>query len=562
MDAVRAGLGAGSLVAVVGGSGLGKSLLLQLLKREYLQAGQHAVLLPGEAAVSTGRTEIVLVDDADRVPANLLHELARRAPRCVLAGSGDLLAALGHLSGNPVVVEMQPLSLGDIGPYLQEQVERAGWPSDLLTPGAVASLARHSAGNPHMLQSLACRTLLMARLQDADQVSERHVHLAAAHYSDANAGSAFDMDAPLWDTRERSSGGVAPDVRHSPVSQPAAGQPDAAGEDAAGEDAASAGPFAAATGWRGASRGVRPQTLVAAGLIGCLVLAGAVLVSRNGQPSVTGMAPPGDVLASAGPVTIVAVPSPDTGPPTSETALGAVPAPQEADRNAGAPPALDTAQDAVAGDGRATPATTLPLNAELRGPDMAEAVPTPEVAPAADEPGKVPGYPAVPGLSEAAPSGPGQPPASVPPGTQLADAGKGNDARAAALSPLVPTPAVSPSMATPAALSRPASVPLHIIVSVGRRDPAAESRGAVLIGALEADGMSATLVQGKLALSEPGVAYFYPSDQAAAARVARRVGEAGHERLVTMRGAPPRPGTIQVSVPSDRAEARRVHDNP
>lgn len=572
MEAVRTGLEAGSLVAVTGGTGVGKSLLLRTLKREFQRAGQESVLLPGEARISTRPVDVVLVDEADRVPADLLHELVQRAPRCVLAGSGKLLATLGRSSSRLTIVDMQPLPPGEIGPYLQQQVERAGWPGGLLTPGAVTSLAHHSAGNPYMLQVLANRALFLVRLEEADQVSATHVDLAAAHYSAASAGSAFDTTAPVRDEPDPSLTDAVEYIWPAPVLLAPDGQ-----QDAAEQGTAPASPPAAVPGRGGAPRSFRLRTLVPVGAICCLALAGAALVSRHGRPPTALVAPAGDAL------------------PLVQ---------QVADRSVEGFPPPAAPQDVVAGDGSAA-GTPPPIpGAEQRGPDMAEAVPTSDAAaPAmADGAGQADGYAAVPGPPAVVPPEPGmQLPGSAPPGVQIAGAGTGNDAQppapsvpasapagnnsgipeaaplpqvAAARPAAVPQPSGTdvrpsgervaalqpPPLPAPASLSRPAMMPLHVVVAVARHDPAAESRGASLVNALEGDGVQAVIVPVQPASKEPAVVYFYPSDQPAAAHVARRIGEDGHERLVAPRGVPPRPGTVQVSIPSGHTPARSRHE--
>lgn len=196
VDAVRAGLDAETPVVLAGAPGAGKSLLLRVLKRDLEREGQAVLLLPGSDPASPSR--VVLIDEADRIPPALLRGLVDRAPQCVLAGSRKLLEVLSGSGVQSVLVEMRPLSLGDVKPYLQTQVENAGLDDTLLGPDTLAALARFGGGNPRTLQTLANRALFHARMAGTDVVSAAHVALAAAQ-DGTESVDAQDGDLPFRD---------------------------------------------------------------------------------------------------------------------------------------------------------------------------------------------------------------------------------------------------------------------------------------------------------------------------------------------------------------------------
>lgn len=182
---VRAGLEARRPVVLAGEPGLGKSLLLRDLQRVLQDEDQVVILIPGGDRSQDRSPDVVLLDDADRVPPALLKHLIGSAPRCVLAGPRALVDTLEGLAASPVLVEMRPLSNDEVWPYLRDQVQRAGLPDTLLGPGTFDALAQGGAGNPRRLQKLASRALFHAWIDNADQVSTAHV--AGAVAQDASA---------------------------------------------------------------------------------------------------------------------------------------------------------------------------------------------------------------------------------------------------------------------------------------------------------------------------------------------------------------------------------------
>ncbi len=255
------------LIAVLGPSGAGKTLFLQALTRALRQAGWDALLLQHGAGEGAGNPQIVLIDQADRLPGAVLDVLARQARPCVLAGPPALLERFSELPAGLSIVTLGPLAPSDVGPFLAAQLAQSGQPADLLHPDAVAALARHAAGSARAVQTLAGLAVFLARLEDAPQVSAAHVAEAAEVQSGTTLRHEdLDEDAP-----------AAPPEQHGPGAVPAAHQE------------------------RPASPRRRRTTAAAVTTVCGVVVAGALLSVGLSQPAVTPPAP-GSASADARPM--------------------------------------------------------------------------------------------------------------------------------------------------------------------------------------------------------------------------------------------------------------------
>lgn len=168
----------GEIVAVVGPPGVGKSLFIQALAIALRPYRTVALIQPG-SQVEVGSPEIVLVDDADRLPREVTEALARQEYQCVLAGSLALLDRYDAELSGLTVIELMPVAPADVSAFLAVQLARAGQPIHQFTPEAVTGLAQRSGGNPQALQMLAGLTVFLARLENAPQVTADHVAEAA-----------------------------------------------------------------------------------------------------------------------------------------------------------------------------------------------------------------------------------------------------------------------------------------------------------------------------------------------------------------------------------------------
>ena len=553
LDAVRAGLAAGSPVVLAGDPGLGKSLLLLTLKRELEGAGQVVVLLPkGDPGTPARPPDVVLLDEADRVPPALVQDLLRRAPRCVLAGPRQLLGVVAACNIQPVLVEMRPLSPDEVGPYLQAQVERAGLPDALFGPGTYATLAAHSHGNPRDLQKLASRALFRTWMDDADEVSVAHVAASLApEVGDANA---FGSNEPAYEAQA-----FAPTPAPTPTTVFPQTGPEAPGISMASlvraapeqQPVAPSVPSVQDGTAHTSSRAWRRRVLVLGGVAGCLALATA-LVLRDDQPTAAAvpMPPPqavvqdGSMQAGNGQAATASIAAerhpgepPATPAPRPQVPAGQqtaqVPAGQQTEGTAEiAAPASKPVQDDMA-DVRSAPSPQ-GAPAEPRSQAAPTAAPSEAAAPAITPASTATAVAAPHDNGEAAPgAAPASQPALTVPGQQFA---------ALSMPPVVPPP-----------LPRPAATPMHVVVAFARTDAAAESRGASLVQALQKAGVDVVLSPGAPVGKDVTVNYFYSNDQAAAIRVARQAGAAGREQLAAVRGTPPRPGTVEVLFPSERA---------
>ena len=188
-ERVSEALSAPGVVALVGTQGAGKTLFLQTFARELQHAGWDVDLLQQGSAARSLDPQIILVDEADRLPKALLRSLAARGRPCVFAGLPALAAHLAELPVHVTVVTLAPLPPREVGSFLGEQLARSNQPQDLLQPDAVAALAHYSEGEPARLQLLAGLAVFMARLEDAPRVSAAHVLAATTVQTGVSLGA-------------------------------------------------------------------------------------------------------------------------------------------------------------------------------------------------------------------------------------------------------------------------------------------------------------------------------------------------------------------------------------
>ncbi len=197
-ERVSEALATPGVVALVGARGAGKTLFLQTFARELQYAGWDVELVQQGSIARSADPQIILVDEADRLPLPLLQSLAARGRPCVFAGLPALSAHLSELPVHVTTVALSPLPSQEVGSFLGEQLARSNQPHDLLQPDAVVALAHYSGGEPARLQLLAGLAVFMARLEDAPRVSAAHVKAATTVQSGTSLG-ASDINAEYDD---------------------------------------------------------------------------------------------------------------------------------------------------------------------------------------------------------------------------------------------------------------------------------------------------------------------------------------------------------------------------
>ncbi|MGI4953216.1 MAG: hypothetical protein ACRYGM_15540 [Janthinobacterium lividum] len=590
LDSVRSGLSAGALVVLTGEAGLGKSLLLRTLRRDLEQEGEVVVLLPGDdAGAPAWPSSVVLVDGADRVPARLLQYLAGHAGRCVLTGGPGLHAMLGEFGRTPMQVALRPLTPDEVGPYFRAQVERAGLPEALLGPDTLAALASYGRGVPQRLQKLANQALFHARMDDADVVSPLHVAEAARRdgSEERQARAYADLDpAPAVTEPELTAPEPAFDLPSPP--EPPIEPPTKPAYEAPPEPAFEPQPVlafalaptpvpAATFEWEAAPRPVPAAAAAGSPLPAASRRSGPVRAFARPAILVPGAAACALALAAlltlrpgAAPPTVDPAPaerSPVTAEPTEAPALQAT-APHATALQPVTPQAV--APQSVATQSVATqsvaPQAALPQPFEPEASDAGVPPSAPQNQAQAQAQATaiapVPDAATGPEVPAQTAEGPALVPNGPEPASPATDTARGIQAPAqpspAQSSPAQPSPEppaiVAAAGTTPvprvaaASLPRPPTTPVHVVVTFARADAAAGARAVSLVSALQEAGTDSVLGVGPNAAREPAVTYFYPDDQAAAARLARQIGEAGRERLATASGLPPRPGTIRLLI--------------
>ena len=176
-----AALGRGQAVALLGQPGTGKTLLLRDLAQALGQEGRSVrVVERGDALDLTQRADVLLIDEADCMSPDLLAALCAGDVGFVLAALPGFAQRLTVLPRHVAQVALQPLSPEDVARFVAARLSAAECPRDLFEPGAVLTLARHSAGLLRVVNALAGAAMALAELEQAPHVRQRHVEDAVS----------------------------------------------------------------------------------------------------------------------------------------------------------------------------------------------------------------------------------------------------------------------------------------------------------------------------------------------------------------------------------------------
>ncbi len=196
--AVQAGPG---IVALLGPAGTGKTLLLHDVARA-LQAELPNVLLVdrGDAVPDAEALQgAVLIDEADRMDADALANLARRPDLAVVLAAlpafADRLAALPGAA----IVTLGPIDEAEVPRFVAERLVQLGYAPDLLTLSAITALFERSGSVPRLLHTLLGLAVFAASLEGAERVGPEDVARAVLFRDGEEVAAeppAIDPDVP------------------------------------------------------------------------------------------------------------------------------------------------------------------------------------------------------------------------------------------------------------------------------------------------------------------------------------------------------------------------------
>ncbi len=151
-----------------------------------------------------GKQVLLLLDEAQAIPTESLEALRlltnletekRKLLQIVLFGQPELNQ---HLEANSIRQLAQritfhyhlgPLSRDDMDYYLAHRLRVAGYTGGrLFSRGAIARLYRASGGIPRLVNIMANKALMLCYGEGKQQVTRRHVHLAASDTVAASGG--------------------------------------------------------------------------------------------------------------------------------------------------------------------------------------------------------------------------------------------------------------------------------------------------------------------------------------------------------------------------------------
>ncbi len=152
---------------------------------------EHLIRLYG-----AGRRVVILIDEAHVMPEDTLEQVRllsnletnrHKLLHIVLFGQPELDETLAKPSLRQLrdritqAFRMRPLVTGEVAKYLSFRMRAAGYRGpEIFSPGAVARIARASAGLTRRINILADKALLAAYTHNTHAVSERHAKAAIA----------------------------------------------------------------------------------------------------------------------------------------------------------------------------------------------------------------------------------------------------------------------------------------------------------------------------------------------------------------------------------------------
>ena len=152
---------------------------------------EHLIRLYG-----AGRRVVILIDEAHVMPEDTLEQVRllsnlesnrHKLLHIVLFGQPELDETLAKPSLRPLrdritqAFRMRPLVTGEVAKYLSFRMRAAGYRGpEIFSPGAIARIARASAGLTRRINILADKALLAAYTENTHSITERHAKAAIA----------------------------------------------------------------------------------------------------------------------------------------------------------------------------------------------------------------------------------------------------------------------------------------------------------------------------------------------------------------------------------------------
>ncbi len=174
---------------------LARDLGVTLPSRPSQQEVHHRLQHHLTRLVAAGRRPVFLIDEAQALPDSALETVRlltnleteqRKLLQVVLFGQPELdqrLASPQFRQLRQRIVHsctLEPLSRTDVGLYLEHRVSAAGCGRGLFSPGAIAAIARASAGAPRLVNILADKALLAAYGRGKTRAGRAEVRRAVA----------------------------------------------------------------------------------------------------------------------------------------------------------------------------------------------------------------------------------------------------------------------------------------------------------------------------------------------------------------------------------------------
>lgn len=183
-------------------TGVLEILLSKLGEHPRFKRSTNFLILEKHLADIDPLTLVLILDDAQNYPAPALEEIRmllglggrqRSAFALILLGDPYLLGSLrlsvqrALFSRVSAAATLAPLARGEIAPYLNWHVSRAGLDRDIFTPASLDLLAEASEGHPRTLNLLAQAAWIAAARVGSTSIEADHIHTALRQVPAANA---------------------------------------------------------------------------------------------------------------------------------------------------------------------------------------------------------------------------------------------------------------------------------------------------------------------------------------------------------------------------------------
>ena len=212
-------------VVLTGLPGTGKTLLLAELAQAARIVGRRVALLRHAGDEPEDASDVLLIDEADKLGPAQLAQLQADHPVCVLAGLPGLLDHFPAARGSTTTLVLTPLQPQEARRFVLDQLASSDGPNLSMDDEACSLIVGYAAGIPRNLQVVTGAAAFVADLEGSTTVLPPHVRAAiemrfGAEDDHGTQPRSADRERPAQEVAAASSSHLESDTGTDPVETP------------------------------------------------------------------------------------------------------------------------------------------------------------------------------------------------------------------------------------------------------------------------------------------------------------------------------------------------------